>query len=62
MAVHEAARIMAGADPDEILVSATTRDLASGAGLTFVDRGAFELKGVPGRRQLFAYIDAGPGT
>jgi class 3 adenylate cyclase len=57
LAVHEAARIMAGADPDEILVSATTRDLASGAGLEFVDRGEQELKGVPGPRRLFAYID-----
>jgi class 3 adenylate cyclase len=57
MAVHEAARIMAGAGPDEILVSATTRDLASGAGLAFEDRGDHDLKGVPGPRRLFAYIE-----
>jgi len=59
MAVHEAARIMSRARPDEILVSTTTRDLASGAGLAFEDRGEHELKGVPDPRRLYAYIDAG---
>ena len=62
MAVHEAARIMASAGPDEIMVSATTRELAAGAGLAFEDRGEHELKGVPGRRRLFAYLDDGGDT
>jgi class 3 adenylate cyclase len=59
LAVHEAARIMASAGPDEILVSSITRELASGAGLEFADRGEHELKGVPGPRRLYAYLDAG---
>jgi class 3 adenylate cyclase len=52
--VHEAARIAAAAGPDEILVSETTRLLANGTPFTFESRGAFELKGLPGERTLFA--------
>ncbi|HJU48279.1 MAG TPA: alpha/beta fold hydrolase, partial [Gaiellaceae bacterium] len=54
IAVHLAARIAAAARPDEILVSATTRDLVAGSGLAFVDRGTHELKGFDGARHLFA--------
>ena len=54
--VHEAARIMAKADPDEILVSDLTRVLA-GAGLAFEDRGAHTLKGLDGDWRLAAYIE-----
>jgi class 3 adenylate cyclase len=57
LAVHEAARVMASADPDEILVSATTRELVSGAGLEFADRGERELKGIPGVRRVYAFDD-----
>ena len=53
--VHEAARIMAAAGEDEVLVSETTRVLAAGSGLTFEDRGAHVLKGLPGEWRLFAY-------
>jgi class 3 adenylate cyclase len=45
MAVHLAARIMALADPNEILVSRTVRDLVVGSELSFADRGEHELKG-----------------
>jgi class 3 adenylate cyclase len=55
-AVHEAARIMAAAAPDEILVSETVPALVSGAGLRFEARGEYELKGF-GQRSLFAYAD-----
>jgi YVTN family beta-propeller protein len=48
------ARIAAAAAPGEVLVSATVRDLAAGAGLHFEDRGVHELKGVPGEWGLFA--------
>jgi class 3 adenylate cyclase len=58
VAVHEAARIMAAARPDEILVSETTRVLAAAAGLTFEDRGLHELKGFPTASRLFAYAGA----
>jgi class 3 adenylate cyclase len=57
LAVHEAARILALAEAGEILVSSTTRELAAGAGLEFVDRGTHRLKGVPEERQVFAAVD-----
>jgi class 3 adenylate cyclase len=59
IAVHEAARIMAAAGEDEILVSEITRALAVPAGLTFADRGVRTLKGLPGEWRLFAYAGAG---
>jgi class 3 adenylate cyclase/mannose-6-phosphate isomerase-like protein (cupin superfamily) len=60
VAVHEAARIMAAAEIDEILVSETTRALATVSGLRFEDRGTRTLKGLPGERRLFAYMAAAP--
>jgi len=58
LTVHEAARVMAAAGPDEILVSKITRDLA-GPSLGFEDRGTFELKGIPEPRALFALRASG---
>ena len=52
VAVHEAARIMAAADADEILVSDLTRVLAAGAGVSFEDRGLEALKGLDGEWRL----------
>jgi hypothetical protein len=37
-------------------VSSTVRDLVSGSGIEFDDRGEFELKGIGGRH-LFAVAD-----
>lgn len=54
LAVHTAARIGALARPGEVLVSATTRELLEGSTLEFLDRGAHELKGLSGARELFA--------
>ena len=54
VAVHAAARICALAQPGEVLVSSTVRDLAAGTGFFFEDRGLHELRGVPERRQLYA--------
>lgn len=54
IAVHIGARVAARADPGEVLVSSTVRDLVAGSGLTFADRGSAELKGVPGEWRLFA--------
>jgi class 3 adenylate cyclase len=59
LAVHVAARVMALAGPGQVYVSATTRELVADSGLTFVDAGVHELKGVSGARQL--YCLAGPG-
>jgi class 3 adenylate cyclase len=52
--VHIGARVSALAGPNEVLVSSTLRDLVIGSGLEFDDRGAHELKGVPGEWKLFA--------
>jgi class 3 adenylate cyclase len=52
--VHAAARVMAQSQPDEVLVSRVVTDLVAGAGLAFSERGSHELKGLPGRWDLFA--------
>ena len=57
--VHEAARIMAAAGPDEILVSDMTRALTATAGLAFEDRGMHVLKGLDGEWRLAAYVSTG---
>ncbi len=54
IAVNVAARTMALAEPGEILVTSTSKELVAGSGIEFRDRGSFELKGVPGAQQLFA--------
>ena len=54
IAVHICARVAAAAAAGETLVSSTVKDLVSGAGLAFTDRGAHALKGVPGEWRLFA--------
>ena len=54
IAVHTGARVAADAQPGEVLVSSTVRDLVAGSGLTFEDRGSHELKGIPGEWRLYA--------
>jgi class 3 adenylate cyclase len=54
IAVSIGARIAATAEPDEVLVSSTVKDLVAGSGLTFDDRGIRELKGVPGEWRLYS--------
>ena len=54
ISVHAAARVMAQSQPGEVLVSRVVTDLVSGAGLRFAERGSHELKGLPGRWDLFA--------
>jgi hypothetical protein len=54
LAVHIGARIASAAGPGEVLVSQTVRDLATGSGLAFTERGHRELKGVPGAWAVFA--------
>ncbi|MGH2595657.1 MAG: adenylate/guanylate cyclase domain-containing protein [Actinomycetota bacterium] len=56
IAVHEAARVMAAAGPDEILVSEITKALSAPSGDAFEDRGIHELKGLSESRRLFAYL------
>lgn len=56
IAVHVAARILAVAQPDQVAVSGTVRDLLAGSGMEFVDLGEHELRGVEGRRSLAALV------
>jgi class 3 adenylate cyclase len=58
IAVSIGARVAAEATPGEVLVSQTVKDLVAGSGLVFADRGAAELKGVPGEWRLYAVADA----
>jgi|SRR5919108_680330 class 3 adenylate cyclase len=54
LAVHIAQRVMARAEPGEILVSSTVKDLVVGSGIELEDRGLHALKGVPDEWRLFA--------
>jgi pimeloyl-ACP methyl ester carboxylesterase len=54
IAVHIGARVAGLADAGEVLVSSTVKDLVAGSGLRFRERGAHELKGVPGPWQLYS--------
>ncbi len=56
LAVHEAARVMSAAAPDDILVSAVTHGLVANDAWLFEDRGEHDLKGLDGPRVLFAYV------
>jgi class 3 adenylate cyclase len=56
IAVHTGARIAAAATPGQVLVSRTVTDLVAGSGLEFEPCGEAELKGVPGRWQLYAVV------
>jgi class 3 adenylate cyclase len=54
IAVHIAARVLAAAQPGDILASRTVRDLVVGSDITLVDHGTQPLKGVEGTWQLFS--------
>jgi len=54
IAVHAAARVMGQSGSNEVLVSRVVTDLVAGTGLKFAERGSHELKGLPGRWDLFA--------
>jgi class 3 adenylate cyclase len=54
IAVHIGARIGALAGAGEVLVSSTVKDLVSGSGIAFEDRGTHALRGVPDEWRLFA--------
>jgi pimeloyl-ACP methyl ester carboxylesterase len=54
IAVATGARVASAAGPSEVLVSQTVKDLVAGSGISFEDRGARELKGLPGEWKLYA--------
>jgi class 3 adenylate cyclase len=56
IAVSVGARVAAAAEGGEVVVSSTVRDLVAGSGLEFEDRGARDLKGLPGKWQLYAAL------
>jgi class 3 adenylate cyclase/pimeloyl-ACP methyl ester carboxylesterase len=54
LAVAVGARVASKAGPGEVLVSSTVKDLVAGSGIDFEDRGAHQMKGVPGDWRLYA--------
>jgi class 3 adenylate cyclase/tetratricopeptide (TPR) repeat protein len=54
VAVHLAARIMSTAEPGQVLVSSTVRDMMAGGELRFVDCGVRDLRGFTEPPRLFA--------
>ena len=56
LAIHIGARIAAAARAGDVLVSRTVKDLVVGSGLTFIDAGTHEFKGVPDAWQLFRAV------
>ncbi|HEX5469398.1 MAG TPA: adenylate/guanylate cyclase domain-containing protein [Gaiellaceae bacterium] len=57
IAVSIGARVAAQADPGEVLVTGTVKDLVAGSGLVFAPRGDRELKGVPGTWPIYAVAE-----
>jgi class 3 adenylate cyclase/pimeloyl-ACP methyl ester carboxylesterase len=58
IAVHIGARVAAQAEPGQVLVSQTVKDIVAGSGIRFHDRGTVQLKGIPGDFQLYAVANA----
>jgi class 3 adenylate cyclase len=58
IAVHIGARVAGCAQPGEVLVSGTVKDLVAGSGINFDERGTHALKGVPGQWSLYAVAAA----
>jgi class 3 adenylate cyclase len=54
LAVHIGQRVLSAAQPSEVVVSSTVKDLVAGSGIEFADRGEHALKGVPGTWHLYA--------
>jgi class 3 adenylate cyclase len=61
LAVHVAARICALGKADDVIATATVRDLVTGSMLAFEPRGHQVLKGVPGEWTIFRATDATEG-
>ena len=59
LAVHLGARVASAAEPGQVLVSSTVKDLVVGSGLHFEDLGLRTLKGVPDEWRLFATMRTG---
>lgn len=53
VAVNIGSRVARLAEPGQVLVSSTVKDLVSGSGIVFGELGLRELKGVPGEWRIF---------
>jgi class 3 adenylate cyclase len=53
LTVFTGIRITGVAQPGEVLVSNTVKELVAGSGITFTDRGTHSFKGLPGEWRLF---------
>lgn len=53
LAIHIGQRVCAAAQPGQLLVSSTVRDLLVGSKLTFLEAGEHDLKGLPGPWRLY---------
>ncbi len=58
VAVHLAARVIGLAEPGEILVSNTVKELMTGSAIRFEDRGVHTLKGIPDQWRVFSLREA----
>jgi len=56
IAVHIGARVASLAEPGEVLVSSTVKDLVAGSGIEFKDRGEHQLKGIANAWHLFTVV------
>ena len=56
IAVHIGSRVASLAEPGEVLVSSTVKDLVAGSGIDFEDRGEHRLKGIPDPWRLFSVV------
>lgn len=54
IAVHIGARVAGSAEPGEVLVTSTVRDLVAGSDVVFEDRNLREFKGVPDPWRVYA--------
>ncbi|MBA2500364.1 MAG: adenylate/guanylate cyclase domain-containing protein [Chitinophagaceae bacterium] len=55
ISVHVAARVLSKAEPNQILITKSVKNLLSGTGLEFTDLGDFSLKGIDENYRLFAF-------
>jgi class 3 adenylate cyclase len=53
IAVHLGARVASAAEPGQVLVTSTVKDLVVGSGIRFEDLGSRTLKGVPDKWRLY---------
>lgn len=56
ISVHIGARILSKAEPSQVWVSNTVKDLVAGSGIEFQDLGTYALKGIPGEWHLYQVL------